>query len=86
MLSLYLNVGLQVVVTVVSLSLDGSLMSTAEVRSPEGGIGGFICLKFWDSELENKEFSLSTVVYEPHRFVFGPFPKSQWKFILKVLK
>lgn len=58
---------LTVVVTVVSLSLDGSLMSTAEVRSPEGGIGGFICLKFWDSELENKEFSLSTVVYEPHR-------------------
>lgn len=58
---------LTVVVTVVALSLDGSLMSTAEVRSPEDGIGGLICLKFWDSELENKRFSLSTVVYEPHR-------------------
>ncbi|XP_022135000.1 WD repeat-containing protein 75 [Momordica charantia] len=58
---------LTVVVTTVAISLDGSLMSTAEVRSPEGGIGGFICLKFWDSELENKKFNLSTVVYEPHR-------------------
>uniref|UniRef100_A0A9I9DF46 WD repeat-containing protein 75 second beta-propeller domain-containing protein n=1 Tax=Cucumis melo TaxID=3656 RepID=A0A9I9DF46_CUCME len=57
----------EVVITSVALSLDGSLMTTAEVRIPEGGIGGFICLKFWDSELENKKFSLSTVVYEPHR-------------------
>ena len=84
MLSLYLNIGWQVVIPSVALSLDGSLMTTAEVRIPEGGIGGFICLKFWDSELENKKFSLSTVVYEPHRFASGSFLKSQGKFISKV--
>lgn len=84
MLPLYLNIGWQVVITSVVLSLDGSLMTTAEIRIPEGGIGGLICLKFWDSELENKKFSLSTVVYEPHRFAFGPFLKSQGKFISKV--
>ena len=71
--------------TVVALSLDGSLMSTAEVRSPEDGIGGLSCLKFWDSELENKRFSLSTVVYEPHRFVFGPFPKPLEKLLERLL-
>ncbi|KAJ8750843.1 hypothetical protein K2173_016024 [Erythroxylum novogranatense] len=56
-----------VVVTLVVLSPDGSLMSTAEVKLAEEGLGGLVCLKFWVSGSQNKEFSLSTIVYEPHR-------------------
>lgn len=58
------------VVTLVALSQDGSMMSTAEVKLAEEGIGGLICLKFWASGTQNKDFSLSTIVYEPHRY--GP--------------
>ncbi|KAK9278012.1 hypothetical protein L1049_027569 [Liquidambar formosana] len=36
-----------VVVTIVAFSLDGSMMSTAEVKFPEEDIGGLVCLKFW---------------------------------------
>ncbi|TYI79188.1 hypothetical protein E1A91_D05G005000v1 [Gossypium mustelinum] len=56
-----------VIVTSVALSIDGSLMSTSEVKLAEEGIGGLVCLKFWDAGSQNKEFSLSTIVYEPHR-------------------
>ncbi|KAJ6923456.1 hypothetical protein NC652_016937 [Populus alba x Populus x berolinensis] len=56
-----------VVVTLAVLSLDGSMMSTAEVKLPEEGLGGLVCLKFWALGSQNKEFSLSTIVYEPHR-------------------
>ncbi|CAH2051285.1 unnamed protein product [Thlaspi arvense] len=56
-----------VVVTAVALSLDGSVMSTTEVKLPEEGIGGLVSLKFWMSEPDNKTFTLSTIVYEPHR-------------------
>ncbi|KAF5749410.1 hypothetical protein HS088_TW04G01379 [Tripterygium wilfordii] len=56
-----------VVVTLVSLSPDGSMMSTAEVKLAEEGLGGIVCLKFWSSEEQNKDFSLTTIVYEPHR-------------------
>ncbi|XVE98784.1 hypothetical protein REPUB_Repub03eG0138500 [Reevesia pubescens] len=56
-----------VIVTAVALSLDGSVMSTAEVKLAEEGIGGLVCLKFWASGSQNKEFSLSTIVYERHR-------------------
>ncbi|CAI9088050.1 OLC1v1022281C2 [Oldenlandia corymbosa var. corymbosa] len=56
-----------VVVNLVALSLDGSTMGTVETRLPEEGIGGLVSLKFWDSISHSKEFSLSTVVYEPHR-------------------
>lgn len=56
-----------VIVTLVSLSGDGSMMSTVEVNLPEDGIGGLVCLKFWASESQNKNFKLSTIVYEPHR-------------------
>ncbi|XWS28111.1 hypothetical protein CRYUN_Cryun25bG0037300 [Craigia yunnanensis] len=56
-----------VIVTAVALSLDGSVMSTSEVNLAEEGIGGLVCLKFWASESQNKEFSLSTIVYEPQR-------------------
>ncbi|XP_061992370.1 uncharacterized protein LOC133710341 [Rosa rugosa] len=56
-----------VIVTLVSLSGDGSMMSTVEVNLPEDGIGGLVCLKFWASDSQNKNFNLSTIVYEPHR-------------------
>ncbi|XP_012075113.1 WD repeat-containing protein 75 isoform X2 [Jatropha curcas] len=56
-----------VVVTLVALSLDGSMMSTAEVKLAEEGLGGLVCLKFWALGSDNKTFSLSTIVYEPHR-------------------
>ncbi|KAH7572563.1 hypothetical protein JRO89_XS04G0275200 [Xanthoceras sorbifolium] len=56
-----------VVVTLVALSQDGSMMSTVEVKLAEEGIGGLVCLKFWASESQNKKFSLSTIIYEPHR-------------------
>ncbi|KAK9691219.1 hypothetical protein RND81_09G183500 [Saponaria officinalis] len=56
-----------VVVSLVALSPDGSMMTTVETRVPEAGVGGLICLKFWVSESQKKDFDLSTVVYEPHR-------------------
>ncbi|XP_058102823.1 uncharacterized protein LOC131246570 isoform X2 [Magnolia sinica] len=55
-----------VVVTLVVLSLDGSKMGTVEVKLPEEGIGGLISLKFWESGSGSGEFTLSTVIYEPH--------------------
>lgn len=73
-----LDTWLQVVVTLVVLSLDGSMMSTVEMKLPEEGLGGLICLKFWASESQNKEFSLSTIVYEPHRFDHG-FLSRKWE-------
>ncbi|XP_021714730.1 WD repeat-containing protein 75-like [Chenopodium quinoa] len=56
-----------VVVSFVALSHDGSLMSTIETRLAEDGVGGLVCLKFWESETQEKEYNLSTIVYEPHR-------------------
>nr|GMD34689.1 WD repeat-containing protein 75 [Ipomoea batatas]GME03454.1 WD repeat-containing protein 75 [Ipomoea batatas] len=56
-----------VIVNMVALSPDGCTMSTVETRLPEEGIGGLVCLKFWTSGSQNKDFSLSTVIYEPHR-------------------
>lgn len=61
---------LQVAVTLMALSPDGSVMSTVEVRLPEQDIGGLVCLKFWKSASQNKQFALSTVIYEPHRYQF----------------
>ncbi|KAK1287426.1 hypothetical protein QJS10_CPB19g00464 [Acorus calamus] len=55
-----------VVVTLVALSTDGSTMSTVEVKLPEEQIGGLVTLKFWASGSHNEEYSLSTVIYEPH--------------------
>lgn len=60
---------LQVIVTLVELSLDGSMMGTVEVKLPEDGIGGLVCLKFWELDSDDKKFSVSTLIYEPHRFV-----------------
>uniref|UniRef100_A0A7N0VM13 WD repeat-containing protein 75 second beta-propeller domain-containing protein n=1 Tax=Kalanchoe fedtschenkoi TaxID=63787 RepID=A0A7N0VM13_KALFE len=56
-----------VMVALIALSLDGTLMCTVEERLPENEIGGLICLKFWSRENQNEEFSLMTVIYEPHR-------------------
>lgn len=53
--------------TSVALSLDGSMMSTAEVKLAEEGIGGLVSLKFWALGSDKRNFSLSTIVYEPHR-------------------
>ncbi|XP_058199418.1 uncharacterized protein LOC131314646 isoform X2 [Rhododendron vialii] len=58
---------LTVMVTLVALSLDGCVMGTVETRLPEEGIGGLVSLKFWTHGQQNKDFSLSTIVYEPHR-------------------
>jgi len=57
----------------VELSTGGSMMGTVEVKLPEEGIGGLICLKFWDLDSDTKRFSMSTLVYEPHRCVNGLF-------------
>lgn len=54
----------------VALSRDGSTMSTVETRLPEEGIGSLVTLKFWACGSQNKQFNLSTVIYEPHRFIF----------------
>lgn len=63
------NLLLQVVVTLMALSPDGSMMGTAETKLPEEGLGGLVSLKFWTSGLQSKGFSLSTIIYEPHRFI-----------------
>jgi NET1-associated nuclear protein 1 (U3 small nucleolar RNA-associated protein 17) len=52
----------------VELSVDGSMMGTVEVKLPEEGIGGLICLKLWDLDRDTKRFSMSTLIYEPHRY------------------
>ncbi|KAL5569921.1 hypothetical protein UlMin_026496 [Ulmus minor] len=57
----------EVAVTSVALSQDGSTMCTTEVKLAEEGIGALVCLKFWASDSLNKQFSLSTIIYEPHR-------------------
>ncbi|GAB4850671.1 hypothetical protein Ancab_029982 [Ancistrocladus abbreviatus] len=57
----------QVVITLVALSPDGTMMSTAETVLSEEGIGGVVSLKFWACKLQKKDFKLSTIVYEPHR-------------------
>ncbi|KAL5579038.1 hypothetical protein UlMin_011480 [Ulmus minor] len=56
-----------VAVTSIALSQDGSTMCTTEVKLTEEGIGALVCLKFWASDLLNKQFSMSTIIYEPHR-------------------
>ncbi|KAL8135453.1 uncharacterized protein LOC141713331 isoform X2 [Apium graveolens] len=56
-----------VIVSLVALSPDGCVMCTSETRLPEDGIGGLVSLKFWVCGSESTNFSLSTIVYEPHR-------------------
>lgn len=57
------------ILNLVALSFEGSVMCTVETRMAEEGIGGFVTLKFWERGSQNNDFSLSTVIYEPHRFV-----------------
>lgn len=57
------------VLALLTLSLDGSNMGTVEVKLPEEGIGGLVCLKFWIRGSRAGDYSLSTVVYEPHRLI-----------------
>ncbi|KAK1362452.1 WD repeat-containing protein 75 [Heracleum sosnowskyi] len=56
-----------VIVSLVALSPDGCVMCTVETRLPEDEIGGLVSLKFWVCGPESTNFSLSTIVYEPHR-------------------
>ncbi|KAI3785890.1 hypothetical protein L1987_45016 [Smallanthus sonchifolius] len=55
------------ILNLVTLSFEGSVMCTVETRMAEEGIGGFVTLKFWKRGSQNNDFSLSTVIYEPHR-------------------
>lgn len=57
---------ISVFVTLVTLSADGSVMGTVEMKVPEGGVGGRFSLKFWEAKARNGHFSLSTVIDEPH--------------------
>ncbi|KAL5723660.1 hypothetical protein ACHQM5_007033 [Ranunculus cassubicifolius] len=54
------------VLTLISLSMDATKLSTVELKLPEDGIGGLVCLKFWDSGSRRGDYTLSTVIYEPH--------------------
>ncbi|OVA15479.1 WD40 repeat [Macleaya cordata] len=54
------------IVTLLALSMDGTKMSTAEVKHSEDGIGGLVCLRFWESGPRRGAFILSTIIYEPH--------------------
>lgn len=58
---------LQVCVALVALSSDGFLMCTVDVKLPEERLGSLVSLKFWTRGLRVGEYSLSTVIYEPHR-------------------
>ncbi|KAF9626290.1 hypothetical protein IFM89_032139 [Coptis chinensis] len=48
------------VLALTAVSMDGSKLSTAEVKLPEEGIGGLVCLKFWDLGSRKGEFILSS--------------------------
>ncbi|KAF9626286.1 hypothetical protein IFM89_031956 [Coptis chinensis] len=54
------------VLALTAVSMDGSKLSTAEVKLPEEGIGGLVCLKFWDLGSQARENSYCLVIYEPH--------------------
>ena len=60
---------LQMYISLVSLSIDGSLMCTVDVKLPEEELGGLVTLKFWNHGSGAGNYFLSTVIYEPHRLV-----------------
>ena len=60
---------LQMYISLVSLSIDGSLMCTVDVKLPEEELGGLVTLKFWNHGSSAGNYFLSTVIYEPHRLV-----------------
>ncbi|KAG1368428.1 WD repeat-containing protein 75 [Cocos nucifera] len=53
-------------VALISLSTDGFVMGTVDVKLPEERLGGLVSLKFWKRGSRMGEYSLSTVIYEPH--------------------
>ncbi|KAL6847087.1 hypothetical protein ACP4OV_022940 [Aristida adscensionis] len=53
-------------ISLVSLSLDGNLMCTVDVKLPEEELGGLVTLKFWNLGSSAGHYFLSTVIYEPH--------------------
>ncbi|KAL6622616.1 hypothetical protein ACP70R_032495 [Stipagrostis hirtigluma subsp. patula] len=53
-------------ISLVSLSIDGNLMCTVDVKLPEEELGGLVTLKFWNRGSSAGRYSLSTVIYEPH--------------------
>ncbi|KAJ4751344.1 WD repeat-containing protein 75 [Rhynchospora pubera] len=55
-----------VFISLVEVSDDGSMMSTVEEKLPEMGIGGLISLKFWIRGSHTGQYTLSTIIYEPH--------------------
>ncbi|KAJ3674500.1 hypothetical protein LUZ60_005116 [Juncus effusus] len=55
-----------VFVSLVEVSEDGSMMCTVEEKLPEDCLGGQVRLKFWTRSLHKLNYSLSTVIYEPH--------------------
>ncbi|XP_078428741.1 transducin/WD40 repeat-like superfamily protein isoform X2 [Wolffia australiana] len=68
------------VLALLALSRDGSVMGTVEVKLPEEEIGGLVCLKFWMRGSQTSDYSLETVVYEPHsEQKYQKFQKSGWR-------
>lgn len=68
-------------ISLVSLSIDGNLMCTVDVKLPEDELGGLVTLKFWNHGSSAGDYSLSTVIYEPHRLVLViKFPNTNWKY------
>ncbi|EES16340.1 hypothetical protein BDA96_08G180000 [Sorghum bicolor] len=53
-------------ISLVSLSIDGNLMCTVDVKLPEEELGGLVTLKFWNHGSRAGHYSLSTIIYEPH--------------------
>ncbi|GJN35466.1 hypothetical protein PR202_gb24246 [Eleusine coracana subsp. coracana] len=53
-------------ISLVSLSIDGNLMCTVDVKLPEEELGGLVTLKFWNHGSNARHYFLSTVIYEPH--------------------
>jgi NET1-associated nuclear protein 1 (U3 small nucleolar RNA-associated protein 17) len=50
------------------VSYDGSMMCTVEEKLSEMGLGGLMSLKFWARGSHTGHYTLSTVIYEPHRY------------------
>ncbi|CAD6269264.1 unnamed protein product [Miscanthus lutarioriparius] len=53
-------------ISLVSLSIDGNLMCTVDVKLPEEELGGLVTLKFWNHGSRAGHYCLSTIIYEPH--------------------
>ena len=60
---------IQMYISLVSLSIDGNLMCTVDVKLPEEELGGLVTLKFWNHGSRAGHYCLSIIIYEPHRLV-----------------